>query len=44
MSEHDKSRREFLVRAAVGAGAVAGVGLVPGANAQNPEQIGRAHV
>ena len=38
MSEHDESRREFLVRAAVGAGAVAGAGLVPGANAQKPEQ------
>ena len=38
MSKHDKSRREFLVRAAVGAGAVAGGGLVPGASAQNPEQ------
>ena len=38
MSKQDESRREFLVRAAVGAGAVAGAGLVPGANAQNPEQ------
>jgi gluconate 2-dehydrogenase gamma chain len=29
MSKHDSSRRSFLVRAAVGAGAVAGSGLVP---------------
>lgn len=39
MSKHDASRREFLVRAAVGAGAVAGAaaggGLVPDAAAQN---------
>jgi len=38
MAKHDASRREFLVRAAVGAGAAAGaaasVGLVPGAAAQ----------
>ena len=34
MSEHDASRREFLVRAAVGAGAVAGAGLVPEAIAR----------
>lgn len=39
MSEHDASRREFLVRAAVSAGAVAGAGLVPGAIAQNREQM-----
>jgi len=38
MKKHDKTRREFLVRAAVGAGAAAGVGLVPAALAQNPEQ------
>src|SRR5216683_3477603 len=37
MTKHDAARRAFLVRAAVGAGAVAGVGLVPGAHAQNPE-------
>ena len=42
MSKHDASRREFLVRAAVGAGAVAGAGLVPGALAQNPEQDKKA--
>ncbi len=38
MAKHDSSRREFLVRAAVGAGAAAGAGLVPGvpaASAQN---------
>jgi gluconate 2-dehydrogenase gamma chain len=38
MAKHDASRREFLVRAAVGAGAAAGAGLVPGvpaASAQN---------
>ena len=38
MSKHDESRREFLRRAAVGAGAVAGAGLVPDALAQNHEQ------
>src|SRR5437879_4931920 len=37
MAKQDESRREFLVRAAVGAGAVAGAGLVPGAGAQNQE-------
>ena len=37
MSEYDPSRREFLRRAAVGAGAVAGVG-VPEALAQTHEQ------
>ena len=35
MTKHDASRREFLVRAAVGAGAAAGAGLVPDAIAQN---------
>ena len=29
MSKHDSTRRSFLVRAAVGAGAAAGSGLVP---------------
>jgi gluconate 2-dehydrogenase gamma chain len=38
MVKHDASRREFLVRAAVGAGAAASAGLVPGASAQ--EQMG----
>ena len=38
MSEHDASRREFLRRAAVGAGAVAGAGIVPEALAQTHEQ------
>jgi gluconate 2-dehydrogenase gamma chain len=37
MSKQDASRREFLVRAGVGAGAVAGVGLVPNAIAQDHE-------
>ena len=37
MSKHDTSRREFLVRAGVGAGTVAGAGLVPEALAQNHE-------
>src|SRR5437870_6266912 len=37
MSEHDASRREFL-RAAVGAGTVAGAGIVPEALAQSREQ------
>src|SRR3984893_3880642 len=35
MAKHDASRREFLVRAAVGAGAAASAGLVPDAIAQN---------
>src|ERR1700686_2613861 len=34
MTKHDAARRAFLVRAAVGAGAVAGAGLVPDAHAQ----------
>jgi gluconate 2-dehydrogenase gamma chain len=39
MAKHDASRREFLVRAAVGAGAAASAGLVPDAIAQNHEQM-----
>jgi gluconate 2-dehydrogenase gamma chain len=39
MSKHDASRREFLVRAAVSAGAAAGAGLVPDAIAQSHEQM-----
>src|ERR1700733_2799217 len=43
MKKHDESRREFLVRAAVSAGAaagaVAGAGLVPDAIAQSHEQM-----
>lgn len=35
MAEHDAGRRAFLVRAAVGASAVAGAGLVPDTHAQN---------
>ena len=42
MSKPDSSRREFLVRAAVGAGAVAGAGLVPDALAQSHEQDTKA--
>src|SRR6266700_3594672 len=42
MSEHDASSREFLVRAAVGAGAVAGAGLVPETHAQTREQDRKA--
>jgi gluconate 2-dehydrogenase gamma chain len=38
MSKHDAARRAFLVRAAAGAGAVAGAGLVPEAFAGNPGQ------
>jgi gluconate 2-dehydrogenase gamma chain len=38
MSKHDESRRAFLVGAAVGAGTVAGVGLVPTALAQTHPQ------
>jgi gluconate 2-dehydrogenase gamma chain len=34
MTKHDATRRAFLVRAAVGAGAVAGAGLVPELDAQ----------
>lgn len=35
MSKHDSARRAFLVRAAVGAGTVAGAGLLPDASGQN---------
>jgi gluconate 2-dehydrogenase gamma chain len=38
MSKHDEARRAFLIGAAVGAGAVAGTGLVPDALAQAHEQ------
>src|SRR4029077_18168206 len=38
MSKHDEARRAFLIGAAVGAGAVAGAGLVPEALAQPHEQ------
>ncbi len=38
MSKHDSTRRSFLVRAAVGAGAAAGSGLVPDIYAQTPSQ------
>jgi gluconate 2-dehydrogenase gamma chain len=39
MTKHDASRRAFLVRAAVSAGAAAGAGLVPDAIAQNHDQM-----
>ena len=39
MTKHDASRREFLVRAAVGAGTVASAGLVPDAIAQDHEHM-----
>jgi gluconate 2-dehydrogenase gamma chain len=38
MSGHDATRRAFLLRAVVGAGSVAGAGLLPDAAAQNPDQ------
>ena len=38
MTKHNESRRAFLVGTAVGAGAVAGAGLVPTALAQTPPQ------
>ena len=38
MTKHDATRRTFLVRAAAGAGAVVGAGIVPDADGQNPEQ------
>jgi gluconate 2-dehydrogenase gamma chain len=38
MSKHDQARRAFLKGAAIGAGAVAGAGLVPEAFAQTHEQ------
>src|SRR5260370_13136855 len=37
MSNHDATRRAFLVRAIVGTGAIAGAELVPNAHAQNNE-------
>src|SRR5262245_58571716 len=43
MSEHDPSRRQFLRRAAAGAGAVAGVGMVPEALAQTHEQDNKSN-
>jgi gluconate 2-dehydrogenase gamma chain len=39
MPKNNATRREFLVRAAVGAGAVAGAGIVPDALAQNHDQL-----
>lgn len=42
MAEQDVTRRKFLVRAAVGAGAVAGSGL-PEVGAQNPPQTSEAN-
>jgi gluconate 2-dehydrogenase gamma chain len=43
MSKHDEARRAFLIRAAVGAGAVAGAGLVPDALAQDHERHAAAN-
>ena len=44
MAEHDAGRREFLVRAIVGTGAIAGSELVPSAIAQNAaHEPGEAH-
>jgi gluconate 2-dehydrogenase gamma chain len=46
MSSHDTTRRTFLVRAVVGAGSVAGAGLIPDAAGQTLEQhqdAGAAH-
>jgi gluconate 2-dehydrogenase gamma chain len=43
MNKHDATRRAFLVRAAVGAGAVAGAGLVPDASAQSNEPSKQAN-
>ena len=42
MSKHDEARRAFLIGAAVGAGAVAGKGLVADAFAQTHTQHGPA--
>lgn len=42
MSKHDAGRRAFLVRAVVGAGAVAGAGLAPETLAQNQGQDQKA--
>ena len=45
MTKHDATRRTFLVRAAAGAGAVAGAaGLVPDVSAQNPAPLAATHV
>jgi gluconate 2-dehydrogenase gamma chain len=38
MAKHDAGRRAFLARAAAGAGAIAGAGLVPDASGQNRGQ------
>src|SRR5262245_33458599 len=43
MDKHDATRRAFLVRAAVGAGAVAGAGLVSDTSAQNNQQSKQAN-
>lgn len=43
MSNHDTTRRAFLVRAVVGAGSAAGASLLPDASAQNLEQRQDAH-
>ena len=43
MTKRETDRRAFLKRAAAGAGAVAGVGLAPGALAQKPDQHEESH-
>src|SRR3984893_13620524 len=43
MTKHDAARRAFLVRAAVGAGAVAGAGFLPDATAETQGQHGEAN-
>jgi gluconate 2-dehydrogenase gamma chain len=43
MTKHDAARRAFLVRAAVGAGAVAGAGFLPDATAETHGQHGDAN-
>jgi gluconate 2-dehydrogenase gamma chain len=43
VTKRDAARRAFLKRAAVSAGAAAGVGLVPAAYAQKPEQRPDSH-
>jgi gluconate 2-dehydrogenase gamma chain len=44
MTNHDASRREFLVRAIVGTGAIAGAELVPNAHAQSSAEQKEAKV
>lgn len=39
MAEHDTNRREFLVRAIIGTGAIAGTEVAPGAYAQKEAAV-----